>query len=143
MGDDDPRIIQAALNVLREDMVSNTKTKWGKDSGIPPIWGIARQHRHQKSEHPYPIDPPIRQWKLTLEEATKTEINDDEFQPEFRKNGMFFDRFLGSFSILPCGTRFEVGWQTGPRFGRGAIHTFRINSRGHLELIDFQGTWIS
>ncbi len=59
----------------------------------------------------------LRRWKV--EESQVTEMDEGRRFPDPVQIGMYYDHGRADFSILSDPPRVRVGWQVGPRYGRG------------------------
>ena len=138
----DDRIVAAVLGIFREVLTHNSGAQWSDGAGSPPAYGFIALREYRKREHPYSTEVPIRQWKITSDDDLELEPDAADFKAEYH-TGMFSDRLLGWFEIGPTNDRFEIGWQTGPRFGRGYICQIELRAGGEVRVSEPQATWVS
>ena len=74
-----------------------------------------------------------------------TSIEDFAGDPKaikLEENGMYYSHGYGDFSIHDNGEVVRIGWDVGPRFGRG--YKFSIIQRGdEIELENQEDLWVS
>jgi len=140
--DIDERIVGASLKIFRKTLRDNSESQWSDTSGSPPSYGFVALREHRKREQPYSAEVPMRQWRITFDDADEMEPNPADFIPEFGAS-QFFDRFLGWFEVTPKQDQFEIGWQTGPRFGRGFAYDIELYEGTGFRLGNPRNTWAS
>lgn len=63
--------------------------------------------------------------------------------PPSRAGGMYNDSGRGDFAVRSDRTSVRVGWQVGPRFGRGYDADLETHQDGHLTLGTTRPIWAS
>ena len=121
----DKRIVGIALKLFRETLVDIAEGEWVDRAGEPPSHGFVGLRNKTKKGLPVPTAPPLRQWRITTETVAEMEPDEADFKPSYGA-GMFFDRFLGRFEVAEDQMSFEIGWQTGPRYGRGFVYEIEL-----------------
>jgi len=81
-------------------------------------------------------------WRITHTEIVALSAAFTVPRPTGR-SGMYFDRGSFDFVVAPDHTSVVVGWQIGPRFGRGFRYQVVTGDDGHLSLGLADTLWIS
>lgn len=138
----DDRIIGAALKILRQTLTENYDFEWGDKFGKPPRSGFVMLREFKKREQPYSVEPALRKWSISIDGVEEIAA---DFEPpkNGRIEGMFYDSFLGWFEIRPDQKGFEIGWQTGPRFGRGYSYDIELYPESGYRLSEPRAKWAS
>lgn len=84
--------------------------------GHPPACLIIEQ-RVPSQHRWFNTGDPVRRWRVTQQEAVEIPLG--ELPPPKLLPGMYHDEGRGDFSVAGNGATVRIGWQVGPRFGRG------------------------
>ena len=134
-------IISVVLNHF-QDVLSQLNTENQKQDtslGVPPTFLIVEQKEFStlKSRN---IGDTLGCWKVYQTSSEEFNGNLDLLVQE--QNGMYYSHGLCDFSIDNNGAKVRIGWQAGPRFGRG--YEISIVKRNNtIELVDQKTLWIS
>lgn len=84
--------------------------------GHPPACVIIEQR--VPSQHGwFNTGDPVRRWRVTQQGVVEVPLG--ELPSPKRLPGMYHDEGRGDFSVGANGATVRIGWQVGPRFGRG------------------------
>ncbi|GEM_PF-4211622 len=107
--------------------------------GAPPTCMILFEHL-PSSHKMFNTGDPVRSWILTKVGIEERPINTPP--PEKRLRGAYFECGLGDFSILDDRKILRIGWQVGPRYGRGYDIPYEVDSDGTPVLLEPNERWI-
>lgn len=107
--------------------------------GLPPESMIVEQ-RSSSDHRLFNTGRAIRRWRVTRDGVTEVPLG--ELQPPQRMPGMYHHEGRGDFSVSVDGESVRVGWQVGPRFGRGHDLPVVRNS-GSVHFGQASPLWIS
>jgi hypothetical protein len=96
---------------------------------MPPFYLIVEQ-REASSDPSHNTGHSFRRWRVDAE--TVVEIAADGALPQQARKGFCFDYGRADFSVNVGGDVIRVGWQVGPRFGRGYDFPVEEDETGHL-----------
>jgi len=126
---------QRELRELRGGLISRTFM------GDAPPEGFARQMSDIDSKGR--LSGSVRAvWRITRDEITTLHAS-FTIPPVTRTSGMYYDRGTFDFAVAADGKSVVVGWQVGPRFGRGYRHQVVIRDDGHPSLGLTETLWKS
>ena len=81
-------------------------------------------------------------WRITQNDMAVLPVS-FIIPPASHRSGMYFDRGTFDFVVAPDRKTVVVGWQVGPRFGRGFRYEIVTDDRGHTSLGLAETLWKS
>ena len=134
------QVTQLALREFQKALRENLEYEWEPRHGRPPTQSYIEQKAY--STEPWRAGDALHAWLVTPDSVEV--LTPIPGPPTERKiDGMFYDTLVGFFGITNDSTRVSINWQTGPRFGRGYVHSIERGADGSLLLGAAQSTWMS
>jgi hypothetical protein len=128
---------------FHKDLFTEIKGGSGKKQmvlGVPPCSMVIFENTPSSHEM-FNTGEPVRSWILTKEGVEERPV--DIPLPDKGRNGAYFECGHGDFAILEDRKILRLGWQVGPRFGRGYDIPYEFDSEGSPVLLEPKATWIS
>ena len=134
------QVTQLALREFQKALRENLDYKWEPRHGHPPSRGYIEQKQY--STEPWMAGRALRAWSITTDSVEP--LPTIHGPPKDRNiDGMFNDLLVGFFGVTDDLARISINWQTGPRFGRGFVHSIERGPDGSRWLGRAQSTWMS
>ena len=109
--------------------------------GEPPVEGFARQM--SKVDERGRLSGSVRGlWRITGDQINALPAT-FAVPPVARISGMYYDRGTFDFVLAVDGKSVIVGWQVGPRFGRGIRYCVVVGDSGQTTLRSVELLWKS
>ncbi len=83
----------------------------------------------------------LQRWRVDSDGVTSVALEDP--LPEPIRDGMYYDFGRATFSLRDDGKTVRIGWQVGPRFGRGYDLPVEADDGGELRLGQPRDLWVS
>ena len=133
----DDSFLESLPEILRNSLIrSHTENPRGD---VPPAFLIVEQNQFS-SYSSEKNGKCLGRWVVSL---TSIEVfTGDPNAIEQEINGMYYSHGFGEFSIHDNGEVVRIGWQVGPRFGRGYEYSI-VRHDDEIELVNQKGLWIS
>jgi len=110
-------LVLAHFQQVLSDLKAEAEARQGKhDWGTPPSVLVVEQ-RQPSSHADFNTGMTIRRWRVAV--STVTAMTIDEELPTANRVGMYYDYGKADFAISADATSVRIGWQVGPRYGRG------------------------
>ena len=107
--------------------------------GVPPTFLIVEQNEFSTYDSSK-MGKCLGRWIIYA--TSIEEFSGDPNTIKQERNGMYYSHGFGDFSIHDNGEVVRIGWQVGPRYGRG--YEYSIVQRGdEIELVNQKDLWIS
>src|SRR5688572_16129553 len=100
--------------VLRDIRVE--AQRHGPELGSPPTSLVVEQ-RSPSQHASFNTGRTLRRWRVTSDQ--NAEIPIAEVLPAQARSGMYYDSGRADFSVHEDSAKVRIGWQVGPRYGRG------------------------
>jgi hypothetical protein len=137
------QVTQLALREFQKALRKNLEYKWETKHGRPPAHAYIEQKVYNaSSDEPWGGGHILRAWNVTPD-SVEPLLTASGPPKDSKIDGMFYDLLIGFFAINDDFTRVSINWQTGPRFGRGFVHSIDHRPDGSLSLHRAQSTWKS
>lgn len=107
--------------------------------GSPPKFLLVEQNEFS-TDASLPKGKSLGWWKIDL--VSIEEFMDDPDTIELEQHGMYYSHGLGDFSIDKDGSLVRIGWQVGPRYGRGYEYTV-VQNNDDIQLVNQTLLWVS
>lgn len=107
--------------------------------GVPPTFLIVEQNEFS-SYSSSKSDKCLGRWTVRLTSIDEFAGDPNEIKQE--RNGMYYSHGFGDFSIHNNGEVVRIGWQVGPRYGRGYEYSI-VQRNDEIELVNQKDLWIS
>lgn len=135
---DPESVISHFRQVLRD--IRKESERHGSELGSPPTFLIVEQ-RVPSSHESFNTGATLRRWRVREDQFTEMPI--DELLPHQTRVGMYYDSGRGDFSVDETTTKVRIGWQVGPRYGRGYDLLIEWAADGSPHLGSAKPLWIS
>ena len=110
------------------------------DLGTPPRV-LFVEEREPSGHGSLNTGPTRRRWRLTTEQVVP--LSKDEPSPDQEIPGMYYDTGRADFAIMSAYRIVRVGWQVGPRYGRGYDFPIESSAEQMPQLGKPKPTWVS
>ena len=131
-------IISHFRQVLRD--VNAEAIRHGPKLGSPPTSLIVEQRA--ASSHPsFNTGAALRRWRVTTEAATDVAV--DEPLSSEAISGLYYHCGRADFSLHEDARKVRIGWQVGPRYGRGYDLPIEHGPNGVARLGTAKPIWVS
>lgn len=134
--------IRSTILLYFQDVLASLNTESQPDNpliGVPPTFLIVEQNEFSSYDSSK-TGKCLGRWIVRLTSIEEFADNLDAIEQE--RNGMYYSHGLGDFSIHNNREVVRIGWQVGPRYGRG--YEYSIAQRGEeIELVDQKDLWVS
>jgi len=107
-------ILSHFRQVLRDIRVESERH--GPELGSSPTSLVVEQ-RTPSPRASFNTGTTLRRWRVTIEHDAEIAI--DEVLPAQTRAGMYYDSGRADFSVHENSAKVRIGWQVGPRYGRG------------------------
>jgi hypothetical protein len=135
---DPESVIDHFRRVLR-DIRAESK-RHGPELGSPPTSLIVEQ-RVPSSHESFNTGATLRRWRVREDHVTEIPIG--ERPPDPARVGMYYDTGRATFSVDESATKVRIGWQVGPRYGRGYDLPIERTADGLSHLGSAKPLWVS
>ena len=112
----------------------------GPELGAPPAWLIVEQ-RTPSSHASFNTGSTLRRWRVSTDSTVDMAVG--ERLPSQNRAGMYYDWGRADFSVRENDAKVRIGWQVGPRYGRGYDLPLEIADRGAPRLGIPIPLWVS
>ena len=135
---DPESVISHFRQVLRD--VRTKAERHGPELGSPPKSLIVEQ-RVPSSHESFNTGATLRRWRVHEDQTTEIPIGDP--LPHQTRVGMYYDSGRADFSVDESATKVRIGWQVGPRYGRGYDLPIERAADGSPHLGGAKLLWVS
>jgi hypothetical protein len=135
---DTEKVLSHFREVLRD--IHAEAVRHGPQLGSPPMSIIVEQ-RTPSPHAGFNTGTTLRRWRVTAEGTTA--LTQDEPLPAQTRIGMYYDCGRADFSVDENGGKVRVGWQVGPRYGRGYDLPIERAADGSVRLGRPSALWVS
>jgi hypothetical protein len=133
-----PELLAIILSEFQDVLRENQKQEWQATDGHAPKYGYVEQTEWTPDEcH---RTPPIAAWHISAHTVRPCAVKQPA-NPTI--TGMFFDLLHGRYYFGTDAASVHIGWQIGPRYGRGFVHRVGLDLLGRPLISRGISTWIS
>jgi hypothetical protein len=135
----DIEIIIGHMRQVLRDLRAEAE-RHGPKFGSPPT-SLIVEERVACSHASFNTGATLRRWSVSEESATEIPI--DEVLPDQTRIGMYYDSGRANFSVHQSAAKVRIGWQVGPRYGRGYDVPIERAADGSPHLGSPKPLWVS
>lgn len=131
-------VLEHLQSVLRD--LHRAATEHAVRFGTPPPELIVEM-REASDHRSFNTGATVARWRVSVDEVAPQDLG--PLSPPTRAAGMYHESGRADFAIRPDHTSVRIGWQVGPRFGRGYDADLETHEDGHVALGAPRPIWAS